>query len=320
METQIIQCPKCGTRNRIGIHSDRLKPICGQCRTSLTQNVDENNVGSSRQNGKSGVLFSILLLTLLGGICYGIIVTSSFLRKDFSPIVQNEAQKANLQKKQYEEKLAAHQITLENELATIDAKKLQRKAVEHYNRELAGRKSYDKRFALTPREKVQLQMRTLASDSTKSFHDAIRAVARKASPDGADISIRESFRGIALHIDFDMSSMTSGEHGTRTKHHTKESLRKEVVSLISRVTNDIFQSCKDLDLASIHVGCRHYVKTEYPSGSKRDENTVLYKILVQKDHVPKVTSNPFLNVYSTTKYFEVEEDNFDGIEIIISRI
>ena len=51
-------------------------------------------------------------------------------------------------------------------------------------------------------------MRNLSSDSTKSYHDAIRAVAKETSPIGADIRVRKSSNDIALHIDFDMSSMT----------------------------------------------------------------------------------------------------------------
>ena len=95
---------------------------------------------------------------------------------------------------------------------------------------------------------------------------------------------------------------------------------KEVISLISKVTNDIFQFCKDLELASIHVGCRHVVRTEYQYGATRDENTVLYKIRILKNRVQELTNNPFLDIYSTTRYFEVEEDNFENIEIITTKI
>jgi hypothetical protein len=239
--------------------------------------------------------------------------------RDFSVLIAEEAQQTELVRKRLEEELTAKRASLEAQLAAINAQELRRKAAEHYRQELEGRKSYDRRFALSPREKAQLRMRDLASNSTQAFHDTIRAVAREASPNGADISVQESFRGIALHIDFDMSSVTSGEHGTRTKHHTKQSLREEVVSLISRVTNDIFQFSKDLDLASIHVGCRHYVSKAYPYGSSRDENMMLYKVRIQKDRIPQLTSNPFLDIYSTTKYFEVDEDNFDEVEIITTR-
>jgi len=259
-------------------------------------------------------------LALLGGTVYGISVTPALLRKDFSSVAREEEGKTQDLRMQQQQQLDARRVKLDAEVAAIDATALRRSAAEHYKSELAGRRSFDKRFALSPRERAQLHMQSLASDSTRSFHDAIRAVAREASPCGADINVRESSRGVALLIDFDMSSMTSGEHGTRTKHHTKESLRKEVVSLISRVTNDIFQFCKDLDLASIHVGCRHHVRTRYPYGGTRDENTVLYRIRIQKSRVGTLTNNPFLDVYSTTRHFEVDEDNFDNIEIITTQI
>lgn len=317
--TQIVQCSKCGVRNRINSHSDGLRPICGRCGTSLIHHASTCRKDTPNRQAGSRTLFSILLVALLGGVSYGILITPSLLRKDFTHLAQEEAQKTEAIRKQCEDQLAARRVALEDQLMTIDPKDLRRKAAEHYQRELAGRSSYDQRFALTPREKAQLQMQALASDSTKSFHDAIRAVAREASPEGANINVRESSRGIALDIDFDMSSMTSGEHGTHTKHQTKDSLRKEVVSLISRVTNDLFQFCRDLDLASIHVGCRHYVQTSYEYGSTRDENTMLYKIRIRKDRLPQLTSNPFLDIYATTKYFEVEEDHFDEIEIITTR-
>ena len=320
METQIVECPKCGARNRIGMHSVELRPICGRCGTALAQCDQDAYEGPSIRDGHSSLFVSILLLVLVGGVCYGIAVTPTLLRKDFSQLSLEETQRTEAMRRQQEEDLAGRKAALENELAAVNAMELRRKAAEQYKQELEGRKSYDKRFAISPREKAQLRMLNLASDSTKSFHDAIRAVAREASPQGSDISVRESSQGIDLHIDFDMSSMTSGEYGTRTKHDTKDSLRKEVISLISRVTNDIFQFCRAIDISSIHVGCRHHVRTTYPNGTTRDENTILYKIRIRKDSIPQLTSNPFLDVYSTTKYFEVDEDNFADIEIHTTRI
>jgi hypothetical protein len=262
--------------------------------------------------------YIFVVLTL--AVAYGIVVTPNFILKDFSSLIASEANQTEKLKKQYENELITKENALEKELSAINAQNLREKATKNYKTLLEARKSFDKRFALSPREKTQLRMRNLSSDSTKSFHDAIRSVAKEASPKGADISVHETSKGIALHIDFDMSSMTSGEHGTRTKHHTKDSLRKEVVSLISRVTNDIFQFCRGLNISTIYVGCRHYVTTSYPDGSEREENLVLYKIRIQENQIPQLTNDPFLDIYSTTKHFKVHEDNFDEIEIKSSRI
>jgi hypothetical protein len=261
-------------------------------------------------------LTNVLLTIALVIISLGIATTPKFIKKDYSELSLEESKKTETARREKEEDLERRKAGLERELTEIDPVKLRRQATEQYNRELEGRKSYDKRFALSPREKSQLRMLNLASDSTKTFHDAIRTVAREAAPKGSDIKVEESVRGIELHIDFDMSSVTSGEYGTRTKHDTVDSLRKEVISLMSRVSNDIFQFCRNLDLTTIHVGCRHYVKMENSFGATKDENTVLYKILIKKNRIVELTSNPFLDLYSASDYFEVEEDNFEGIEII----
>jgi hypothetical protein len=114
--------------------------------------------------------------------------------------------------------------------------------------------------------------------------------------------------------------MTSGEHGVQTKHQTTDSLKKEVSSLILKATNDIFLFCKDLNLSSIHVGCRHLVIMEQIDGTTRNELSVLYKVRIQRNRVQELTSNPFLDTYSITRYIEAEEDNFKGISIINSRL
>jgi ribosomal protein S27AE len=320
MEKPIVQCVKCGTKNRIHPHSSEFRPICGRCGATLTPSSDTFQVKTPHRGGSSNAAVCLLLLALIGGAVYGIFVTPSLLKKDFSALVQKEADKTEEIRKQQEQRFTSRRAKLEAEISAIDAAALRRSALEQYKREFTSRKSFNKRFALSTREKAQLHMQTLASDSTRSFHDAIQAVAQEASPKGANIAVRESSKGIELHIDFDMSSMTSGEFGTRTKHHTKKSLRKEVISLISRVTNDIFQFCKDFELASIHVGCRHVVRMKYQYGETRDENTVLYKIRIQKNRVEEWKNNPFLDVYSTTRHFEIEEDNFENIEIITTKI
>lgn len=267
-----------------------------------------------------GVILSVSIVIVIVGICYAIAVTPKILTKDYSEIISKEEDKTASLKQEQEEELNKVEAELQEELSLVDAEKLRLEAVQNYKSIFDGRQSFNKRYALTPREKTQLRMRELASDSAKSYHQAISSVAQEASPKGADIRTTESLRGIALHIDFDMASMTSGELGSRTKHETKESLKKEVLSLISRVNNDVFQFCKDLELDTIHIGCRHHVDVNYPDGSKKVENTMLYKISIKKSEIQNLSNNPFLDIYSVTQYLKVEEDNFSEIEIYIIRL
>ncbi len=320
--SQTLKCSYCGQKLEGGNERVGMEYDCPNCGNSLTAPSSANEPATAAPRGsphaekKRSVMLAALLATTL---CV-MFVTQSVLMKDFDGIRQKQAYETKVLREHHKKALTKRRAELEAELAAVDEAALHRSAKEHYKEELIGRRSYERRFALSSRERAQLHMKAFASDSTKSFHDAIRAVAREASPKGADISVRESAHGIELHIDFDMSSMTSGEHGTRTKHHTKDSLRKEAISLISRVTNDVFQFCKDLNLASIHVGCRHLVQTKYQYGRTREKNTTLYKISIRKGNIGKFTNNPFLDVYSTTQHFEIEEDNFDSIEIMIKKL
>jgi len=310
--TKMVKCRECGAKNRIKQHSSNLRPVCGQCGNSLPYN--------RRPSASILILWNSVLLIALAGVVCGIVFTPSLLSKDFSELTTIEDSKTSELRKSEEKKLIDLESRLKAELAQIDPARLHDEAAEYYGAILDARASYDKRYALTPREKAQLRMREFASDSAKSYRESIKSVALEASPKGSDIDVVESLQGMTLRIDFDMSSMTSGEHGTRTKHNTKDTLKKEVITLISRATNDLFQFCKDFDLQAIYVGCRHYVSTKYPDGSTRDENTILYKIRIRKKQMPELLNNPFLDVYSTTQYFEIEEDNFEDIEIVTTPI
>ncbi|MCD6366657.1 MAG: hypothetical protein J7L46_03855 [Bacteroidales bacterium] len=318
---RIIKCPKCGVKNRIKSNADNKIPICGRCGARLFQEEQNHPTKPNSQTNKTKRnIQSVILIFLLTAVLFGIVVAPRLMRKDFSKLVAAEAKKTEILKGKYKKELAVKKVSLEKELSEIDPKTLRAKVTQHYKMILEARKSFDKKFALSPREKAQLRMRNLASDSTKSLHDVIRSIAKEASPPGAEINVYESSKGIVLNIDFEMASMTSGEHGTQTKHHTKDSLRKEVISLISRVTNDIFKFCRGLNIRTIYVGCRHYVITTYPDGSKKKENMLLYKIKVQENQIPHLTNDPFIDVYSTTNYLKIQEDNFDKIEIKTRRL
>ena len=300
---QVFQCPNCGAMNRIGTHSASVRPVCGRCKTPLDsteRNVDKIQATnfSPRRKTLNIILFLILLL-----VCLCIVITPTFLAKDFSEIIANEKEKTRLLEKEQRKNFKQLESRLKKELAQVDSEKLRNRALKVYDSILESRISFDKKYALTSREKALLNLKNLASDSTQSYKDALRAVAMQASPKGSEIKVSETVNGTVLQIYFDMSSLTSGEAGIRTKHNTKKSLKEEVISLISRVTNDIYQCCRDFHIEVIHIACRHYVATTDIFGNKGpNENMILYKVMLKKSKVTELTHNPFLDVFSTTKF------------------
>jgi hypothetical protein len=278
------------------------------------RSIRSGNMAKQKQNNFFDL--TLILFVLLSGIIIGIIFTPNFIKMDFGSLIAAETQVTESLLQNYENDYNARKVAFENELHSIDAEKLRLKAIGTYKDILEARSSFDNKYALSPREKAQLQMHNLSSDSSKSLHDAIRAVAVEAAPVGSDINVNESTGGIELNIDFNMSSVTSGEQGTGTKHQSIDSLRGEVVSIVSRVSNDIYQFCKGMAINSIYLGCRHFVLTTYTDGSEKEENTVLYKIKIDVDRLPLLSNDPFLDFYSITNYFDVFEDNFDEIQLV----
>jgi len=313
MYKAVIACPQCKQKLRVPVYeSKKLRITCSKCKKEFV--FDSRKYGNRQRLILWGVLFACLVI-LVADIIVPIFIISK--RQSYLLGIKGkyEHQIKDMQDKFVvtKEQLKANYDT---EVRKINPVELSGKAVEHYGKIWEERKGYDNKYAITPREKSQLEMVALSKDKTKSIEDIIKRIAIKAAPRNSTISVFPSGGGYNLDINFDMSELSSGEEGARTKHNTVDSLKKDVVRLISKVTNDVYQFCQDLDLESISIGCRHYVRqyNEYKTYSGQ-ENEILYKIRLERKNLKELKNNPFLDTYSTTKYFTVEIDSFPNITI-----
>lgn len=201
-------------------------------------------------------------------------------------------------------------------LGRIDTASLRRQATAHYENIWKARQDFDRSYALSTREKVLLRMSALSVDRTNSTDQIIEKLAKEAAPRLSQIRVIHSLDGRILDIDFPMSSVSSGEEGVFTKHLTVDSLKNEVLTLVAQVTHDVFLFSRDLDLASIHVGCTHMVELANEDGSNATvEETTLLKIRIDRDDLVVLRSSPFVNSYSTREHFQTEIDEFGSIWI-----
>jgi len=311
----VIPCPKCGQKLRLPVYEDKkLRVACPNPKCKKEFSFDYKKY---RARQKFTLLFAIIVCLI---ILAADIITPVFLldkRHVFITKVQNgyESQIKKIQDEFTKEKISLKE-SYDNEIKKIDVVVLKTQASEHYKKILDDRKSYSSKYAITPREKAQLEMLALSKDKAKSIEDIIRGVAIKAAPDNSTVNVLPSGPGYSLDIDFDMSELSPGEKGTRTKHISIDSLKKDVIRLVSKVTNDVFEFCQNMDLESISIGCRHYVR-QYDEGkiSIGNTNDILYKIRLNKKDLRELKDNPFLDTYLTTKYFTVEIDDFPNLEI-----
>ena len=314
----VIPCPHCKKNLRLPIYEG--KKIHVTCPNPDCKKEFLFDYKKYYARKKFTLLFTIIVCLI---ILAAVIIAPVFLldrRNIFITEVKNdyESRFKKIQDEFTQENISIKE-SYDNEIKKIDVGGLKTQAAEHYKKIWEERKSYSSKYAITPREKAQLEMLALSKDKTKSIEDIIRGIAIKAAPDNSTANVLSSASGYSLDIDFDMSELSSGERGTKTKHDSIDSLKKDVIRLVSKVTNDIFEYCQNLDLDSISVGCRHYVR-QYDDRNNYigDINEILYKIRINKKDLGELKDNPFLEIYLTTKYFKVEIDEFPNLFLEIT--
>ncbi|MCF7875346.1 MAG: hypothetical protein K9L87_04630 [Candidatus Omnitrophica bacterium] len=318
----IIKCPECSQRLRIpSFKTKTITVCCSRCNTEFSFNYKKYN--------RQKKLIDISLITLLVFFIFLVI----FIPVKWFPSVKGEvkefkekyAKKISIKQQEFVDTTSALSKDYDNKILKLDTslhrEKLKNTALKQYEQEWRARNNYDSRYALSAREKVLLKMASLSENGNKNVREIIKEIATKAAPEKSTINVYSRKGGWRLDIDFDMSSLTSGERGTRTKHHTVESLKKEVIRLTSKVTNDIYKFCQDLGLEEIAIGCRHHVGYQnksgysYPNDYPKEENIVLYKVSLDKKDIQGLNSNPYLDIYSITDDFKIEKDEFSTIRI-----
>ena len=318
LQKVVIPCPRCKQKLRLPIYEgEKLHVTCPNPKCKKEFSFDYKKYLARKK-------FILLSTTIACFIVLAVVIISSVFLLDrrnvFITEVKNEYES---QFKKIQDGFTRENISIkesyDNEIKKIDVVVLKTQAAEHYKKIWEERKSYSSKYAITSREKAQLEMLALSKDKTKSIEDVIRGIAIKAAPNHSTVNVLSSASGYSLDIDFDMSELSSGEEGTRTKHDSIDSLKKEIIRLVSKVTNDVFEFCQNMGLKSISIGCRHYVRQYDESHTYIDDiNEILYKISLNKKDLGELKDNPFLETYLTTKYFKVEIDEFPNLSLEIT--
>ena len=309
----IVRCPECEQKLRLlYLPGQLLNVTCQKCRGEFLFSATDFR----RKCLRRLFLFLAGLLGLVAAIAITPVLftmTSNSMQADLDSAYD-----------QVEDDFIREAAQLNEEhrkqLQGINIGALRDQASQHYASIARERKAYSKKYALTKREKAQLRMRSLSKDKTKHSQEIIAEIAREAAPQGSAINVRATKSGFSLDVEFPMSALSDGEQGSRTKHETIHSLKKEVVSLISQVTSDVFQFCQDIDLEAISLGCRHVVTVSRPDGTTEDRDTTLYKIVLERDDLRELKENPFLKIYSTTEHFKITVDVFLTLDIKETRL
>jgi hypothetical protein len=197
------------------------------------------------------------------------------------------------------------------------------RALEAHEQEWKKRSEYDPAFARTTREKTILQISSLAKDKSLPAKDLLQKVAVLAAPRNSKVVVTPNENSFQIAVSFDMSVMTSGEEGSRTKHTTIESLKREAIEIISRVARDMYDHCGQKEIESIGVACTHGVKQSQfgiPSSTSHTITTTIYKCAISGTDAKKVPSWRDVPLHKVEAMLKVEHDEFPYLRIIVTTV
>lgn len=317
MSEELLTCPGCGATNRVSLPLKGSQARCGRCGVVIVWlNQDHVSPGkSSRFRPLEAVALVSLGVLLIGGIIW----LPGALEQHPEGLIQIE----QTQLEELEQKLTGErgrkEENLRQKLEEIDSAALRAAANRAYQSEFAARKNFDGRFALSRREQTQLRMQNLALTTAIPLKDRIRGIAREAAPEGSKVELVQERDSLTLVIEFDMASMVAGENTPRTRHQTIDSLKSEIRSLVSRVTNDVFLICKEFPVEQMQIGCVRSVWQQLPNDHRFEDKMLLYKVQISRGAGMDLTANPFLDSYATERRLRVMEDHFDSIQLITER-
>jgi len=215
-------------------------------------------------------------------------------------------------KRQAEQDLAQHRKDMaDNELTSGN------RAREAHEQEWTKRSEYDPAFARTTREKTILQISALAKDKSLPAQELLQRVAVLAAPRKSTVEVTSAEDGFRLVVTFDMSVMTSGEEGSRTKHSTIDSLKREVIEIISRVSKDMYDHCGQKGIDSIAAACTHGVRqSQFGITLQGIVTKTIYKCSITGAEAKRVPDWRGVPLHKVEDMLKVEQDEFPNLRIV----
>lgn len=250
---------------------------------------------------------------------------------------QLEAERVESQR-QHAEAAKAEQAALAAEIAvqeTAHRARLQDPAFisgaaarQRHEAEWARRLAHDPQVATTEMEKKLLRMEQVGRDPAVAAQAALEEVARLAAPMGSQVEVAPSGERFTVKVAFRMSALSANEAGAVTKHHTTESLRREIEDLSAGVMRDLYDYCGSRGIDKISVSCNHAVRqtSVIPANATPEEKEELkaraaltmanlYRASLDRTHSGAVPDWRQVSMRLLNRMMKVEYDGLQTLQI-----
>ncbi len=200
-------------------------------------------------------------------------------------------------------------------------------ARERHVAEWALRLKHDPSMAASVLETNQLKMERLGHDPAVSAQSALEQVATLAAPRGSRVEVKLHNGRFAVRVAFRMSTLTAQEAGAVTKHHTTESMRREIEELSGRVMKDLFDYCGSRGIQTLSVSCNHALRRTIhpPCATPREREELLrrapvvmanlYRTSLSQDKARLVSNWREISIPKVVGMLAVERDGLKTLTI-----
>jgi hypothetical protein len=193
--------------------------------------------------------------------------------------------------------------------------------------EWARRVAQDPSMAITPLETNLLRMTQLGKDPAVATGAALAEVALLASPAGSRVEVTPAGDRFVIRVAFKMAELSTSESGAVTKHHSNDSMRREVRDISARVLEDLVNSCGTRGIERIQVTCNHTLRqTLMPSLANEEERRHirdrapiimgrLYRVSLDPAKLPPMAAQRQISRSDLMRRMRVDYDGFDSLTI-----
>lgn len=262
-------------------------------------------------------------------VVFGVAVYKTYLDSRYHALTQSLRQDLRVYTAQVNERAREESAKLEAQSRAFlsDPEVVSgRLAESRRDEEWRKRASYDGQFAVTSAEKALIRMMGISEDATRAPEGRIKEVAALASPWVTTIGLYPGTDGFLVVLNLDMSPGDFRDSRIWIAH-TKESLKRHVEEVASRVVKDIFGFCGQHGIGRVRVLFRHSVThtpfpghsgVGWPSGIDRVEKEVIYQCSMTKGKAPVITNWRSTPTYRFAEMLEIEYDGISGLKILPS--
>ncbi|MBN2507437.1 MAG: hypothetical protein JXQ71_12160 [Verrucomicrobia bacterium] len=176
---------------------------------------------------------------------------------------------------------------------------------------------HDPALAVTPLERMLVEVERVGRDPALAARDALLRVIERVAPPGSTNNLVPVQGKFVVELAFKMSALSPLERGARTRHTSVAALKRETVLMCAHVMRELFDTCGWRGIKKLQISCNHATQHRparalpgVPPPAPVIDWQVLYRCSLSEDVAVRIPSWRLLPLHKVEQLMTVELDGF----------